>query len=68
MLTYKILEHSGYGTETLFIYEDLKNFYICTKDIASYSDVHLVRDYPSFLTNNKSKFTPKDNYPSQEEE
>ena len=36
LLTYKILEHSGYGTKSHFFYDDALNFYIGTKDVSSY--------------------------------
>ena len=57
LLTYKILEYSGYGTEAPFFFDDARNFYIETKDVASYSDTQSVRYYPKFLTNDKSDFT-----------
>ncbi len=55
LLTYKILEHSGYGTESHFFYDDIKNFYIATKDVAFYADKKQVRSYSSFLTSNREK-------------
>jgi len=69
LLTYKILEHSGYGTESHFFYDDVRNFYIGTKDVGSYSDTQSVRDYPKFLTEDKSAFTKEtmERYPSEEE-
>lgn len=68
LLTYKILEHSGYGTEAHFFYDDERNFYIGTKNVASYSDTQSVRDYPTFLTEDKSQFTQEimERYPSVE--
>ena len=54
LFTYKILEYSGYGTETNFIYDDVQNFYICTKDVVSYSDIQTIKDYPNFLIDDKS--------------
>jgi hypothetical protein len=38
LFTYKLLEMSGYGSESHFFYDDECNFYIATKDIVSYSD------------------------------
>ena len=38
LLNYKILELSGYGVESHFLYDDELNFYIGTKDAAFYSD------------------------------
>jgi hypothetical protein len=69
LLTYKILEHSGYGTEAHFFYDDARNFYIGTKDVASYSDTQSVRDYPTFLTKDKSNFTKEimERYTKEEE-
>lgn len=69
LLTYKILEHSGYGTETHFFYDDARNFYIGTKNVASYSDTQSVRDYPTFLTEEKNNFTKEtmERYPLEEE-
>ena len=57
LLTYKILEHSGYGTESHFFYDDALNFYIGTKDVSSYSDTQSISDYHSFLTKEKNDFT-----------
>ena len=57
LLTYKILEHSGYGTESHFFYDDPLNFYIGTKDVSSYSDTQSISDYHSFLTKEKNDFT-----------
>jgi len=57
LFTYKILEFSGYGAEVVFFYEDLRNFYIGSKDVATFSENQIVRRYPSFLTENKSDFT-----------
>ena len=57
LLTYKILEHSGYGTESHFFYDDALNFYIGTKDVLSYSDTQSISDYHSFLTKEKNDFT-----------
>ena len=45
LITYKILEHSGYGTESHFFYDDIKNFYIATKDVAVYADQKQVKKY-----------------------
>lgn len=45
LITYKILEHSGYGTESHFFYDDIKNFYIATKDVAVYADQKKVKKY-----------------------
>ena len=45
LLTYKILEHSGYGAEAHFFYEDIKNFYIATKDVAFYADNKKIKKY-----------------------
>ena len=59
LLTYKILEHSGYGTESHFFYDDALNFYIGTKDVSSYSDNQSISDYHSFLTKEKNDFTEK---------
>lgn len=69
LLTYKILEYSGYGTEAHFFYDDARNFYIGTKDVASYSDILSVKDYPTFLTKEKSGFTKEimERYPLEEE-
>jgi hypothetical protein len=69
LLTYKILEHSGYGTEAHFFYDDARNFYIGTKDVASYSDTQSVGSYPTFLKKDKSQFTQKiiDQYPAEKE-
>jgi hypothetical protein len=57
LLTYKILEYSGYGTESHFFYDDAFNFYIGTKDVSSYSDTQSIRDYQSFLMEDKNDFT-----------
>lgn len=50
LIAYKILEHSGTGTETHFFYDNIKNFYIATKD-AGYSDIEKVQK--EFLTYDK---------------
>ena len=38
LFSYKVLEMSGYGSESHFLYDGERNFYIATRDIGSYSD------------------------------
>lgn len=52
LIIYKILEFSGQGAETHFFYDDIKNFYIATKDLG-YDDEN--KSQGSFLTYNKLK-------------
>lgn len=37
MLIFKWLEFSNYGAECFFLYDDIKNFYIATKNVFEYS-------------------------------
>lgn len=50
LLIYKILEFSRIGAETHFFYDDIKNFYIATKD-AGYNDE--IRKQGEFITYDK---------------
>jgi len=59
LLIYKILEFSGIGAETHFFYDDIKNFYIATKD-AGYDDES--RKQGEFVTYEKirEKYSPEE--------
>ncbi|MHA1558361.1 MAG: hypothetical protein ACTSXG_00925 [Alphaproteobacteria bacterium] len=59
LLVYKVLEYSGYLSDTHFFYDDLRNFYIATKDISAYSnspEKEKIRSYSKFLTQDKKGF------------
>jgi len=58
LLIYKILEFSGIGSETHFFYDDIKNFYIATKDVG-YDDKKMKQGefitYEKIRENNSSE-------------
>lgn len=58
LLIYKILEFSGIGSETHFFYDDIKNFYIATKDVG-YDDKNMKQreflTYEKIRENNSSE-------------
>ena len=59
MLIYKILEFSGLGAEAHFFYDDIRNFYIATKDL-DYDDEN--KKQGEFITYKKlrDKYSPEE--------
>lgn len=58
-LTYKILQHAGYGPECHFFFHDLQNFYIATRDAGSYAAPRQalpIQSFTQFLKEDQKSF------------